>query len=189
LCAVVGIVGMRFNLWMDRYFLPLLPSIFILIASAIYHLYTRHRIFIVLLPALLFVWVYSYWNMGYVRTQEYTGLAEAFAYLTAPGGPEEVLVDRTNTGYSGAALDVMLDYYVPKDSKLKLIPLTPQTVSLAWSRTPKVPVLMMLCSQVHLMHTTVDLDIEEDGRPRLFGTDTCLFTVHHFEPVHQTNTN
>ena len=182
LCAVLALVGMRFNLWMDRYFLPLLPSMLILLASLLYHLQSRHKIFLVLLPVLLFGWIQFYWNMDYVRAREYTGLQEAFDYLTGPQGPQQVLVERQNVGYPSKALDVMLAYYVPKDSPLKIMTLSPENASMAWESSPKIPILMMLCSQVHLIYTSIEMRLEEDGRPRLFGTDTCLFTAHAMPP-------
>lgn len=183
LCGVLTVVGVRFNLWMDRYFLPFLPSVFILLTSVLYHLYSRHKLFIVLLPVLLFGWLHTYWNMEYIWAREYTGLQDAFTYLTRRGGPEKVLVDRSHMGYSAKALDVMLDYYVPKDSKLQLITLNEENKSLVWTSQPRIPVLMMLCSQVDLMKTIVWLHIDEKSL-KTFGRDTCVVKSTVFqEPV------
>ena len=172
LCVVLSVVGMRFNLWMDRYFLPFLPSIFILLAASLYHLYERHHLFIVLLPILLFGWMSKYWNTDYIYTREYTGLKDTFTYLMRPDGPEKVLVDRRSMGYSAKALDVMLAYYVPKDAKLQLITLTDENMSLIWTSEPKIPVLIMLCSQVKLLDAITKMHISED--PVAFGRDTCV---------------
>ena len=180
LFAVLAVVGTRFNLWMDRYFLPFLPAMLIWLACGLYHLYTRHKLLLVLLPVLLFAWVHVYWNMLYIWTKEYNGLADAFAYLTSDKGPEEVLVDNTNAGYSDKAMEVMLAHYVPKDSKLKMTFLTKDTIHKALDNRPKAPILMILCSQIHLLNTTVEYNIEEDTMPMIFVSDTCLFTVHRY---------
>ena len=174
---------MRFNLWMDRYFLPLLPPIFVLLASALYHLYTRQKWLIVLLPVLMFGWVHFYWNMSYVQFKEYTGLHEALTYLARPGGPKQVLVDLKHIGYSKKALEVMLNYYLPKDSRLQLITLTPQTASLALQDASNVPVLAVLCSHVRLMNMAVEtkIDVAEKPRPRVFEEDVCLFQAKPLE--------
>ena len=178
---VLVVVGMRFNLWMDRYFLPFLPAMLLWLACGLYHLYMRHKLLLVLLPVLLFAWIHIYWNMGYVWTKEYTGLASAFSYLNGPNGPAEVLVDNTNVGYSDKATEVMLSYYVPKDSKLKVMLMTKDNIYKALDNRPKTPILMMLCSQIHWLNTTVDYNMEEDSMPMVFGTDTCILKVHRYQ--------
>ena len=181
LLAVLSVVGLRFNLWMDRYFLPLLPPIFILLSGLLYELQERHRVFILYLPVLLLGWVSCYWQVHWIYMPEYTGLRDAFTYLTGPNGPKKVLVDRTRTGYPSKAVDIMLDYYVPAGSDLEMIELTPQSAHIAWESNPKVPILMLLCSQVHLIYTSLETATEEDAEPMLFGKDTCLYTAHHVE--------
>lgn len=186
LCAVVGLVSFRFNLWMDRYFLPVLPSIFVLMAYALYHLQQRHRELIVLLPVLLFGWMSLYWNSGYVWAQEYTGLKGAITYLsTYPNGARKVLFEKTNADYSSQALEVMLHYYLPPGSEVELIPLSQETVQLALQGEPKAPIMVMLCSKVSLLRTIIPMHLEEDHKPFIFGNDTCVFTAHEFTPVSQ----
>lgn len=185
LCAVLSVVGMRFNLWMDRYFLPLLPGIFILLASVLYHLQQRHRIFILCLPALCISWMLVYWQSEYTRQAEYTGWPEAFAYLTGPHGSSKVLIKPTRD-YAKAALRVMLQYYVPKGATLEPIWLTKETAPLSWQENPRVPILVVLCSQVHLMHVMGEAKVEPAEKPIVFGGDTCIFLG---KPVVKANDN
>lgn len=176
LVAVVAVVSLKYNLWIDRYFVALMPAILVLTGSCLYHLYERHRLLIVLLPLILLVWINLYWNMYALLRAEYTGLKDAFSFISQNWPNQPVYVDTAKTGYPEKALQVMLHYYAP-NPQINLIALSkenaPQT-----AQTPKPPVLMPLCTQYHLMQFSFDYNLEEDREPYLFGSDVCVFTAH-----------
>lgn len=179
LLVVVALISRKVNLWMDRYFLPVMPSLILVFTECLDHLRKRHAVLLVLWPALLVGWVQSYWGLEHLHWPEYNGLHDAFAYINNIAKPDTLFVDLTGTGYPWAAFPRMLNFYVPKDKPIEIIPLTKKTVAAATAETtPKPLVLMPLCSQVHLMYTSVALQIQEDSEPLLFNRDTCLITVH-----------
>lgn len=178
LLGVVALVSQRYNLWLDRYFLPVMPAILLLFAGLLDHLRQRCVCWLLLWPLLLVSWVQFYWDLEHLHWPEYTGLRAAFTHLVDYRQEKRVLLAMENTGYPEAALLPMFDFYVPKDKEIEMIPYTPQTASLAWQTQPKTPILMILCSQMHLMHTSFYTNTEEDGEPYLFGRDVCIYTAH-----------
>ena len=184
LLVVVAVISRKINLWMDRYFLPVMPSVILVFTECLDHLRKRHAVLLVLWPALLVGWVNSYWGLEHLHWPEYNGLHDAFTYINHVAKADTLYVDLTGTGYPWAAFPRMLNFYVPKDKPIEIIPLTKKTVAAATADTdPKPLVLMPLCSQVHLMYTAVDLQIQEDGEPLLFNRDTCLITIHKVPPA------
>ena len=177
ICVVVSIVALRYNLWMDRYFLPLMPAILLLLAGFLYHLYERHAILLILWPVLLFAWLKFFWVQDYLLTEEFTGLRYAVSYLVNERKADQVLVATGRMGYPKAALSRMIAYYIPPTSKMELIPLTPQTTPMGWQSKPKIPVLMPVCSQVHLLTTSVDMNMDVERDLMLFGPDVCVFSI------------
>lgn len=176
LIGVVALVSLRVNLWMDRYFLPLLPALFILLSGLLDYLQKNAKLFLLLWPLLLWSWVQVYWTQEYLWWPEYTGLHDAFVHLTQVRKAKKVLVDTTNTGYPLEALKQMLAYYVPKDYTLTIEPLSKENISQSWTRD--VPVLLPLCSQIHMIIFSATHLVEEDKPLLLFHRDTCVFTVH-----------
>lgn len=176
LLAVVAVVSLKYNLWLDRYFLSFMPPILVLIAGCLYHLYERHRLLIVLFPLLAAAWTAHFWNLDYLLTAEYTGLKDAFSFISQNWPNQPVYVDTAKTGYPDKALQVMLQYYAP-GHQMTLIPLSKENAPQA-AQTPKPPVLMPLCTQYHLMQFSFDYNLEEDREPYLFGKDVCVFTAH-----------
>ncbi|MBR4592014.1 MAG: hypothetical protein IKO35_02260 [Elusimicrobiaceae bacterium] len=175
LVGVVAVVSLRFNLWLDRYFLPAMPCAILLFSEFLEHLRKRHIILLILWPLLLVSWINFYWKLDYLYWPEYTGLRYAFEYLTSTLNADKVLVDMDRTGYPEAALAPMFEYYIPEGKKLEVIRLTPENAPMSWESSPKIPVLLSLCSQVHLIYTSLDKKIEVDGYPLLFGKDICVF--------------
>ena len=176
LVAVVAVVSLKYNLWIDRYFVALMPAILVLTGSCLYHLYERHRLLIVLFPLILLVWINLYWNMYALLRAEYTGLKDAFSFISQNWPNQPVYVDTAKTGYPEKALQVMLHYYAP-NPQINLIALSKENAPQA-AQTPKPPVLMPLCTQYHLMQFSFDYNLEEDREPYLFGSDVCVFTAH-----------
>ncbi len=181
LCLVVAVVSLRFNLWIDRYFVLTLPPILILLAGLLFHLQQRHKILIILLPTLLIPWVKHYYALDFRYVQEFTGLKDAFAFISGTLKADKVFIDMDKTGYPQAALDIMFAYYLPPNGGLRFIPLTRETAPLA-VKEPKSPVLLPLCTQIHLINASLAYGIEEDREPYVFGNDICVMTVHSVPP-------
>lgn len=177
LTGVVALISLKYNLWMDRYFSVALPCILLLLTELMYHLYQRHRLFVVLLAALPLAWAWQYipQNFNYVR--EYEGLKNAFAFVINELKADTVVVDMDKTGYTEAAFNGMMSYYVPPEASLKILRLTPQTAARA-AQEPKLPLLIPLCTQMHMLETTLAYRIEEDQPPFIFDNDICLITIH-----------
>lgn len=178
LLGVVAVVSLKFNLWLERYFLPIMVSLLLLFAEFLEHLRKQHWVLLALWPLLLGAWVRFFGTLEYLTWPEYTGLHEAFVWLTQTEKADKLLVDLAKTGYPRAALWEMFSFYIPKGYKLELIELTPKNVSLSWQTNPKTYILLPLCSHVHLLETSVKTFSEEDGAPLLFRGDTCLYTAH-----------
>lgn len=177
LCTVIAVVSLKFNLWLDRYFLALMPAILLLLTVFFYHLYERHKVLLVLWPILLFVWVAHIWTFDYLIAPEYIGVHDAVNYLINELKVEKVVASMEGTGYPAAAIKPMFSYYVPKDKKLEIIKLTKETAPLAVGKN-RLPVLMPLCSQIHLINMSLDYGIEEEDKPLLFGRpDVCVLWV------------
>ena len=177
LVGVVAVVSLKYNLWMERYFAVLMPSILLLLAGFIYHLYERHALFIVLLPALMTAWGYHYMQMDFRYIREFTGLKDAFAFAVNEMGAQTLLIDTAKTGYTDAAFQRMMAYYIPSGSGLQIKKLDKHTARQA-AQSPKTPVLIPLCTQVHLIEASLAYGVEEDREPYVFGNDICLMTVH-----------
>ena len=177
LVSVVAAVSFKYNLWMVRYFSILLPSILLLLTGLLYHLYERHRPFILLLPALLLAWGYQYMKMDFKHIREFTGLKDAFHFAVTEMKADTLLIDTTQTGYTEVAFLRMMEYYIPPHSGLEIKPLNNQTVREALQE-PKAPVLIPLCTQIHLIETSLKYGLQKDQNPYIFGQDVCLLTVH-----------
>ena len=177
LLGVVAVISLKYNLWMDRYFTLALPCILILLTELIYHLYQRHHLFVVLVPLLALAWAWQYIPQQFAYIREYEGLKNAFSFVTRELKADTVVVDMDKTGYSEAAFRTMLAYFVPAGATLRLERLTPQTAARA-AQTPKLPVLIPLCTQMHMMETSLTHNIEEDQPPFIFDNDVCVMTVH-----------
>lgn len=178
LLGTVALVSLKVNLWLDRYFLPAMPAFILLFTECLDHLQKRHLVLLILWPLLLCGWINFYWQLEHLHWPEYTGLHDLFTHLSKDDSVDKILVDMGKTGYPHEALVYMLKFYIPKDKKLELIPLTRETVSLSWETNPRTYVFMPLCSQIHLIQTSIETGAEEDSQPMLFGRDACIYTVH-----------
>lgn len=178
LCAVVAVVSPKYNLWMDRYFLALMPSILLLLAGFVYHLYKRHALLLVLWPALMWVWVQFFWVQDYIDLPEFTGLRAVFTHLAKERKTDKLFIDMERIGYPAAAVPYMVKWYVPPQDRLELLYLSPENAPLAWQSTPKIPILMLVCSQIHLLESSVKMNLEEDNNLLVFNQNICLYTAH-----------
>ena len=182
LLGVVAVASCRVNLWLDRYFLPLMPAFILLFAGCLDHLRQRHVVLLILWPVLLTSWVWMYHQLAHLEWPEYTGLQDAFTYLTKTHPVDKVLVDMERTGYPMLAFRRMLAFYIPPDSNLQMIPFTAQTAHLSWETNPKTLVMLPLCSQIHLIYSSGETRTEPEEEPKLFGRDTCIYTVRPVKP-------
>lgn len=177
LIGVVSLVSLKYNLWLDRYFMILLPALLFLFTEILFHLQARHRILIVILPIFLTIWVHIFLTLDWFLKGEITGLKEAFSYVADTLKADQVFVDMDKTGYPEAALPVMFNYYLPTNSSVKLRVLSQQTTHELF-QTPKPPLLTPLCSVVHLIEASLKYGVEHDKTPVVFGRDVCVMTVH-----------
>ena len=143
LCAVVAVISCKYTLWLDRYFLAVIPSLLLLLAGFLYHLYERHAILLVLWPILSVCWA-QFWLNNCIKEEEFTGLNKAFSYLINERKTDKVFVVVNHAGYPAAAVMPMLEYHVPEGKKLEIIPMTKENAHEAHEATPKIPVLMPL---------------------------------------------
>lgn len=180
LIVVIAIVSLRFNLWLDRYFLPAMPSILLLLAGCLFHLYQRHKCLIVLIPIIFCTMINFFWSLDYLHKPEWTGLKDAFSYVSKDTKTKRLLVDFSGTGYTNEALYEMFRFYGKEN--IKILQLTQETLPLAF-KEPKTPLLVPLCSQVHLINASVGYGFDWDGEPLLFGNDICLINVHSAKVV------
>ena len=177
LLGVITLFSIKVNLWLDRYFLPVLVSLLLLFAEFLDHLRKRHLALLVLWPLLLAAWIQFFWTLDYLSLPEYTGLKDAFTRVTQTQKVDKLLVYSKRTGYPAAAVLPMFSFYIPQEADLQLIELTPQNVSLSWQTDPKTYIFVPLCSQMSLVDISVFTRTEPDGTPLLFGDDTCLYTA------------
>jgi len=148
LLVTVSLISLRYNLWMDRYFLFVLPSLFIILTSILTHLTKRSPLFFLLLPLLLFCWTYHAWWYLHPRLEDLTGLSSAMEYVSKLPDVTDVLVAYDSIDYKGPSREFVTNYFVPKGSHIKLIPLTQDNQHRIHNH---VPVIMPLCSMLNLM--------------------------------------
>ncbi len=177
LCGVVAVASWKVNLWLDRYFLPMLVSVILLFTAFLEHLRKRHLVLLVLWPLLLVGWVQFFWKLDYLSWPEYNGWREAFTRVIQTEKADKLLVDLSKVTYPRAAIMPMFSFYIPEGVDLELIALTAQNVSMSWETNPKTYILVPLCSQVSMIDSLVSMRAETDGAPLLFGHDTCLYTA------------
>lgn len=175
LAAVVLAISRWYNFWMDRYFLVLMPALYLLITACIFHLATRprHWPFLALWPILLYSWFLFFFTFDYLHAKEYTGMRSTFNLLTNKYRVHEIMIDPSNMGYPEAAIPHMFAMYVPKGYDLKMIPLSLETAEHALTE-PRPYIVMPVCGTTHLVYTSLVTGVEEDGIPIVFST-TCTY--------------
>ncbi len=130
---VVWGVSFRHNLFMDRYFLMLLPSVYLLLTEVLIHLTHRWAGWWVALAVLVGGSTWQHITNYIPRTQDSSGLVQTFNYV-ADLGYDKVLLLYDQMTYPGPAAQWVLAYYLPKDKPLQLIALTPQNS--VWMEPP-----------------------------------------------------
>lgn len=170
LILVLVAVSKRYNLFMDRYFLVMLPCCFILFTSLWAHLYRRWKITIVLLPLLLFSFSTYYYRNFLPRLHEYSGLIDAFNYVQHGLKADKVLFFLEPFSYPQASVEPLMRFFVPPDNSLEIIPLTQQTAPLM---KQEVPLIIPLCGFVRLVNTSVQYDFHIPEKVATF-THSCV---------------
>lgn len=178
LSIAVGVVAQKCNLLLGRYFLVILPALYLLFTGLLVHLGERWKVVIVLLP--LFVGI----NMGYYikiyqpYTSDPSGLADIFAYVTHKLHRNEVLVAYDRVGYPGPSAAWTLEYFLPQDVPLTLTPLTRENASRM--QAPEwVPLIVPLGSFSYIMKFSekygfyAGSDLRQFKQTRLVRTLPC----------------
>ena len=177
LVGVVAVISLKYNLWMDRYFAVAMPCVLLLLTELIDHLYRRHRVFVLLLPLLVLAWTALYLPRHFTYVRSHEGMKNAFSFVVHELKADTVVVDMDKTGYTETAFRTMLSYFVPPGATLRIERLTPQTAARA-AQSPKQPVLIPLCTTMHMLETSLTYDIEGDQPPFIFDHDVCVMTIH-----------
>jgi len=149
LILTVSLVSLRYNLWTDRYFVFFLPSLFLILTSLLAHLTKRNVLFILLLPLTLYIWVTYSWENWQLRIEDNTGLEVGMKHASEIPGVSDVLFVYDPVEYKGSARFFITEYFIPKGSNIKLIPLTHENEHRIHEH---VPVVVPLCSMISLLN-------------------------------------
>ena len=168
----VGIISQKCNLWLGRYFLMLLPAIYLLFTGLLMHLQARWCWAIILLP------VFVIWNIGYYLhiyqpyASDPSGLADTFAYVTHKLHRNEVLVAYDRVTYPGPSAQWTLEYFLPKNASLTLTPLTRENAHRM--QAPEwVPLVAPLSAFTYVMRFSQEYGFDSGSDLRQFK-HTCL---------------
>lgn len=170
LVLVVQTLSHWYNLWLDRYFIFCLPSIFILVTALLYHLYQRHRLLIILLPLLLSSWLLLLFNRFWPTMQDITGLQQTMEYVSQKPHVKQVLFAYDYLFYPAPAQTFVAHYFVPPEGQIQLIPLTQENISLLKQH---VPLVVPLCSFLNLTDISYKYNFEAPEPVVAFG-ETCI---------------
>lgn len=168
----VGIISQKCNLWLGRYFLMLLPSIYLLFTGLLMHLQERWKGVIVLLPLFVGVNIGNYWNVYQPLCSDPSGLGDVFSYVTHRLGRQEVLVAYDRVTYPGISAVWTLEYFLPQDVPLKLTPLTRENAS-RMQAPQSVPLVAPLSAFTYVMKFSEKYGFDAGSDLRQFK-QTCL---------------
>ncbi len=173
LCLVVGVISLRYNLFLDRYFLILLPSLWMLLAGLLHFLIRQHSGLMLLLPVFLYANTVHYFTVYTPRTTDPTGLTQAFTYLHQNLQQGRALVVTESITYAGEAPTYVLNYFTPPDHSLTLLALTADNVA-RLNPPEQLPLVVPLCSFELLTNLLATYPLDLNLRPMHFG-QTCVF--------------
>ena len=165
LIALVWGISHRYNLWIDRYFLLALPSLFILLAALFAQLVRRNCLFVCLLPLLLINWTLIYWHSYLPEKEDPSGLTEAFEWIATKSDSAYVLFDPIT--YPKVTQMPFLTHYL-QGAPLQISPLVAQA--------KEGFLVVPLCSFVSLMQATDRYQIDVPDTVILFK-QTCVITL------------
>lgn len=175
LVAVLLALSKRYNLFMQRYFLMTLPSVFVLLVALWAHLYKRWIGIIVLLPLFLYANTSFYFNNFLSEKSEFTGITESFEYAANALHAQKVLVLMDPITYPGASQWPLMYYFVPEGYGPEIEGLTKENASLINPPTG-VPLLVPLCSFYRVVTASVDYGFQVPDNVVSFK-HTCI--VYH----------
>lgn len=155
LVAVLLALSKRYNLFMNRYFLMTLPSVFILLVSLWIHLYKRWLWIVALLPLFLYFNTIYYFHNSLPLLTEYSGLTASFEYAAEALHAPKVLVLMDPITYPGASQWPIMRYFIPKDYPAEVLPLTKENAEQV-GPSERVPLVVPLCSFYRVVMASVD---------------------------------
>ncbi len=150
LVLVVLVVSKRYNLFMERYFLMVLPNVFILLTGLFVHLCKRWMGFAILLPVFLYANFAYFHNHALPRPNEYTGLTDSFAYVEKVSPSKKVLFFMAPISYPKASQEPFVRYFINPASNIELIPFNNETLKLMQA-PERLPVVVPLCALQRLL--------------------------------------
>ncbi len=181
LLVSVGVVSLRHNLWLSRYFLIALPSFFLLLTGLLWHLLRRWPVTWVLLPVWIAgqAWQYSFFTP---TVGDPSGFQTLFDYVSRLGY-KRVLVLKERVSYPGPAVDWVLQYYMPKEHPLEIVALTPQNVNRM--KAPEyLPLVMPLSGFISVMKLSLEYPYNINSARKLVGHTSLLQDpVFRFAPA------
>ena len=175
LVAVLLALSERYNLFMQRYFLITLPSVFVLLVTLWGHLYKRWVGVIVLLPLFLYANTSFYFQNFLSDKSEFSGITESFEYVANALHAQKVLVLMDPITYPGASQWPLMYYFVPKGYGPEIEGLTKENASLI-NPPAGVPLLVPLCSFARVVTASVDYGFQAPDSLVSFK-HTCI--VYH----------
>ncbi len=168
----VGILSQKCNLWVQRYFLMVLPAVYLLFTGLLMHLQARWQGVIVLLPVFVGLNMGYYLQMYQPYASDPSGLADVFSYVTHHLHRQEVLVAYDRVTYPGPSARWTLEYFLPKDTPLTLTPLTRENAHRM--QTPEqLPLVAPLSAFTYVMKFSEKYGFDTTSDLRQFK-QTCL---------------
>ena len=128
LVGVVSFISAQHNLWLERYFVFLVPSLCLLLTCLLMHLGHRWSGWWIVLALIVGSNAWIYEEKYALSPKDVSGLEEAFRYVHEMGY-DRVLVLYDRVTYPPAVSKWVLEYFIPKDISLELITLTPENAT------------------------------------------------------------
>ena len=172
LCGAVGVISFRYNLFIERYFLMILPAVLLFFTGLLMHLQTRWKGVLVLLPLFAGVNMVCFLKIYQLHPTDMSGLTEVFSYVSHTLQRKEVLVLFDRMTYPGPSARWTLEYFLPQDVSLTLTPLTRENVS-RMQPPESVPLVAPLSSFMHVMQFSQKYGFDSGSNLRRFK-QACL---------------
>lgn len=173
LTLVVWVISRRYNLFMERYFLMALPSALILLTGLFVHLCKRWMGFIVCLPVFLYANFVYFYNHALPRTEEYTGLTDAFRYVEKVSPSKKVLFFMPPISYPAASQEPFVRYFIDPSSGIEFIPFTNETL-VRMQEPERLPTIVPLCALQRLLDLSNKVHFEIPEPVVVFGQACVL---------------
>ncbi len=180
LLAALAVVSLKHNLWYSRYFIISLPSFYLLLTGLLLHLVRRWAGWWVLLP--LFVCGQLWQFAGLAPAQpDPSGLQRVFNFVNRLGYREAlVMVERIT--YPGPSAQWVLQYYMPPDRPIRIIPLTDQNVGRMYA-PDELPLVIPMGGFTFVMKASLQYHYPVDSAYTMVGhTFIMQYPNFHLAP-------